>query len=139
MNEKNNSNPLIYVHAGYRNLKSFQIAQLVYDVTVRFCNRYIGKRSRTHDRMAHGAAQVKNGLYGPDGRYDEISANAALVLIGVTCRLPDRQINSLADRFEKKAASQKNCITSVLKSGEIMISDSSFIASIMSIQSINVH
>lgn len=28
---------LIPTHGGYRNLKSFQIAQLVYDVTVRFC------------------------------------------------------------------------------------------------------
>ena len=36
-------------------LKSFQISQLVYDVTVRFCNRYIEKRSRTHDQMVQAA------------------------------------------------------------------------------------
>jgi four helix bundle protein len=46
---------LMPVHGGYRNLKSFQVAQLVYDVTVRFCNRYIGKRSRTHDQMVQAA------------------------------------------------------------------------------------
>jgi hypothetical protein len=40
--------PLIPKHGGYRKLKSFQIAQLVYDVTVRFCDRYIERRSRTH-------------------------------------------------------------------------------------------
>jgi len=28
--------PLLPVHGGYRHLKSFQIAQLAYDVTVRF-------------------------------------------------------------------------------------------------------
>jgi four helix bundle suffix protein len=47
--------PLIPKHGGYRRLKSFQVAQLVYDVTVRFCDRYIDKRSRTHDQMVQAA------------------------------------------------------------------------------------
>lgn len=46
---------LIPVHGGYRKLKSFQVAQLVFDVTVRFCDRYIDKRSRTHDQMVQAA------------------------------------------------------------------------------------
>jgi four helix bundle suffix protein len=49
------SEPLIPKHGGYRKLKSFQVAQLVYDVTVRFCDRYIDKRSRTHDQMVQAA------------------------------------------------------------------------------------
>jgi four helix bundle suffix protein len=36
-------------------LKSFQVAELVYDVTVRFCDRYIDRRSRTHDQMVQAA------------------------------------------------------------------------------------
>lgn len=47
--------PLIPKHGGYRRLKSFQVAQLIYDVTVRFCARYIDKRSRTHDQMVQAA------------------------------------------------------------------------------------
>src|SRR5512145_2184126 len=47
--------PLIPKHGGYRKLKSFQVAQLVYDVTVRFCDRYVEKRSRTHDQMVQAA------------------------------------------------------------------------------------
>ena len=47
--------PLIPPHGGYRKLKSFQVAQLAYDVTVRFCDRYIDKRSRTHDQMVQAA------------------------------------------------------------------------------------
>ena len=47
--------PLIPKHGGYRRLKSFQIAQLCYDVTVRFCDRYIDKRSRTHNQMVQAA------------------------------------------------------------------------------------
>src|SRR5690606_24057120 len=39
----------------YRQLKSFQLAQLVYDVTARFCDRYIDRRSRTHDQMVQAA------------------------------------------------------------------------------------
>ena len=46
---------LIPKHGGYRKLKSFQVAQLSYDVTVRFCDRYIDKRSRTHDQMVQAA------------------------------------------------------------------------------------
>ena len=46
---------LIPKHGGYRKLKSFQVAQLVYDMTVRFCDRYIEKRSRTHDQMVQAA------------------------------------------------------------------------------------
>jgi len=46
---------LIPKHGGYRKLKSFQVAQLIYDVTVRFCDRYIEKRSRTHDQMVQAA------------------------------------------------------------------------------------
>lgn len=46
---------LIPKHGGYRKLKSFQVAQLVYDVTVRFCNKYISSYSRTKDQMVQAA------------------------------------------------------------------------------------
>jgi len=46
---------LIPQHGGYRHLKSFQVAQLVYDVTVRFCARYIDRKSRTVDQMVQAA------------------------------------------------------------------------------------
>ncbi len=46
---------LIPKHGGYRRLKSFQIAQLVYDVTVRFCDRYVSRWSRTRDQMVQAA------------------------------------------------------------------------------------
>jgi four helix bundle suffix protein len=53
--------PLIPKHGGYRNLKSFQLAQLIYDVTVRFCDLFIDKRSRTHDQMVQaGRSGVQN-------------------------------------------------------------------------------
>lgn len=46
---------LIREHGGYRNLRSFQVAQLIFDVTVRFCEKFIDKRSRTNDQMVQAA------------------------------------------------------------------------------------
>ena len=46
---------LIPKHGGYRKLKSFQVSQLVYDVTVRFCEKYVSKFSRTRDQMVQAA------------------------------------------------------------------------------------
>ncbi len=51
----NDKEPLIPKHGGYRRLKSFQVAQLVYDLTARFCDLYVEKRSRTHDQMVQAA------------------------------------------------------------------------------------
>ncbi|MFO7974265.1 MAG: four helix bundle suffix domain-containing protein [Candidatus Hydrogenedentota bacterium] len=42
-------------HGGYRKLRSYQSAQHVYDATVAFCNRFVEKRSRTHDQMVQAA------------------------------------------------------------------------------------
>lgn len=46
---------LILPHGGFRKMKSFQTARLVYDATVLFCNQYIEKKSRTHDQMVQAA------------------------------------------------------------------------------------
>jgi len=46
---------LIPKHGGYRKLKSFQLSQLCYDITVRFCDRYIDRFSRTKDQMVQAA------------------------------------------------------------------------------------
>ncbi len=48
-------NELLPTHGGYRNLKSFQISRLVYDVTARFCYLYIDRKSRTRDQMIQAA------------------------------------------------------------------------------------
>lgn len=42
-------------HGGFRKLRSFQSAQLAYDGTVIFCDRFIDRRSRTHDQMVQAA------------------------------------------------------------------------------------
>jgi four helix bundle suffix protein len=49
------SEKLIPAHGGYRKLKSFQISQLVYDITVRFVERYVDRGSRSRDQMVQAA------------------------------------------------------------------------------------
>jgi len=53
MSDKANKSPpgLIPPHGGYRELKSYQNAEIVYDATVAFCDRFVDRRSRTHDQM----------------------------------------------------------------------------------------
>ena len=46
---------LLLPSGGYRRLKSFQLAQLVYDITVRFVELYIPPESRTCDQMVQAA------------------------------------------------------------------------------------
>src|SRR5256885_15833829 len=40
---------------GYRTLRSYQVATLIYDGTVSFCDRFVDKRSRKHDQMVQAA------------------------------------------------------------------------------------
>ncbi len=47
--------PLLPKHGGYRRLKSFQVARLCYDVTVRFSHRYTLSSRRTEDQVVQAA------------------------------------------------------------------------------------
>jgi hypothetical protein len=61
--EKDHSQPsLIPPHGGYRELKSYQNAEIVYDATARFCDRFIDRRSRTHDQMVQAARSGKQNI-----------------------------------------------------------------------------
>ena len=53
---------LIPPHGGYRDLKSYQMAEIVHDATLIFCDRFIDKRSRTHDQISQQAKKHLAGL-----------------------------------------------------------------------------
>jgi len=60
--------PLIPKHGGYRDLLSFQLSRLIFDITIRFCDKFIGRRSRTHDQMVQAARSgVQNIAEGSQG------------------------------------------------------------------------
>lgn len=49
-------------HGGYQNLLSYQKTKIVYDATVYFCDRFIDRRSRTHDQMVQAARSGKQNI-----------------------------------------------------------------------------
>lgn len=49
-------------HGGYRNLKSYQSAEIIYDATVVFCGRFVSRYSRTHDQMIQAARSGKQNI-----------------------------------------------------------------------------
>jgi len=52
----------IPAHGGYEDLLSFQKARIVYDGAVHFCERFVDKRSRTHDQMVQAARSGKQNI-----------------------------------------------------------------------------
>ena len=49
-------------HGGYEDLLSFQKARVVYDGTVRFCERFLEKRDRTVGQMVQAARSGKQNI-----------------------------------------------------------------------------
>ena len=49
-------------HGGYEVLLSFQKARIVFDGTVRFCDRFVDKRSHTRDQMVQEARSGKQNI-----------------------------------------------------------------------------
>jgi four helix bundle suffix protein len=119
-----NQEPLIPKHGGYRKLKSFQMAEIVYDATMAFCNRFISKRSRTHDQMVQAARSGKQNiaegsqasgtsrkfelklvsvarasLEDMEQKPDKIAANAMICVIHQTNYLLDQQLRQLEKQF----------------------------------------
>lgn len=74
--------PLIPKHRGYRKLKTFQLAQIIYDITVRFTRRYVDGWSRTRDQMIQAARSgVQNIAEG--SQVSGTSKKSEMVLTGV--------------------------------------------------------
>ena len=86
-NEKQNqpsqtSPQLIPPHGGYRELQSYQMAEIVFDATVGFCDRFIDRRSRTHDQMVQAARSGKQNI-AEGSMASGTSKKSELKLIGV--------------------------------------------------------
>ena len=63
MSEKEkNTEGFIPTHGGYRNLFSYQKAEIVYDGTVYFTNRFFKKYDRTIDQMVQAARSGKQNI-----------------------------------------------------------------------------
>ena len=49
-------------HGNYRQLLSYRKAEIVFDITYRFCQRFLAKSDRTIDQMIQGARSGKQNI-----------------------------------------------------------------------------
>jgi four helix bundle suffix protein len=67
---------------GYRKLRSFQTATVIYDATVAFCERFVDKRSRTRDQMVQAARSGRQNI-AEGSRASATSSQTELRLVNV--------------------------------------------------------
>lgn len=82
MTDRTASLNLIPPHGGYRELQSYRMAEIVYDATVVFCDRFIDRHSRTHDQMVQAARSGKQNI-AEGSMASGTSKKTELKLIGV--------------------------------------------------------
>jgi four helix bundle suffix protein len=61
-NDKQNPEGFIPLHGGYRNLITYQKAEIIYDGTIYFTNRFFGKYDRTIGQMVQAARSGKQNI-----------------------------------------------------------------------------
>ncbi len=67
---------------GYRQLRSFQTATIIYDATYRFCEKFLDSRSRTVDQMVQAARSGRQNI-AEGSRAGATSSNTELRLVNV--------------------------------------------------------
>ena len=82
MTDQNEPPRIIPPHGGYRELQSYQMAEIVFDATAVFCDRFIDRRSRTHDQMVQAARSVNQNI-AEGSMASGTSKKTELKLIGV--------------------------------------------------------
>lgn len=111
MNAKDDtrSADLIPPHGGYHDLKSYQNAEIVYDATVKFCDKFIDRRSRTHDQMVQAARSGKQNI-AEGSMASGTSKKTELKLVGVARASLEELLLDYEDflRQRKLAVWQKN-------------------------------
>ena len=90
-------------HGGFRSLKSYQMSEIVHDGTVKFCDRWIGRRSRTHDQMVQAARSGKQNI-AEGSMASGTSKKIELKLVGIARAsleelLLDKLLRQLEQRF----------------------------------------
>jgi restriction system protein len=76
------SGPRLRPSGGYRKLRSFQTATIIYDGTVSFCVRFLDKRSRTVDQMVQAARSGRQNI-AEGSRASATSSKTELRLVNV--------------------------------------------------------
>lgn len=90
------SESLIPKHGGYKNLLSYRLAELVYDITVLFCEKYVPVADRTNDQMVQSGRSGFQNI--AEGSVDSgVSKKSEIKLTGIAVGCMDE----LAKDYEK--------------------------------------
>ncbi len=90
---------------GYRRLRSFQVAEIVYDGTVSFCDRFVNKRSRTHDQMVQAARSGRQNI-AEGSRASATSSQTELRLVNVARASLDELLLDYEDFLRQRGLPQ---------------------------------
>lgn len=92
-------------HGGYRRLRSFQVTEIIYDGTVAFCDRFVDKRSRTHDQMVQAARSGRQNI-AEGSRASATSSQTELRLVNVARASLDELLLDYEDFLRQRGLRQ---------------------------------
>ena len=90
---------------GYRELRSFQVTTVIYDATVSFCDRFVDKRSRTHDQMVQAARSGRQNI-AEGSRASATSSQTELRLVNVARASLDELLLDFEDFLRQRGKRQ---------------------------------
>jgi restriction system protein len=90
---------------GYRALRSFRVATIVYDATVSFCDRFLDKRSRTVDQMVQAARSGRQNI-AEGSRAAATSSQTELRLVNVARSSLDELLLDYEDFLRQRGLPQ---------------------------------
>jgi four helix bundle protein len=90
---------------GYRELRSFQTATVIYDATVSFCDRFLEKRSRTRDQMVQAARSGRQNI-AEGSRAASTSSQTELRLVNVARASLDELLLDYEDFLRQRGKRQ---------------------------------
>jgi four helix bundle suffix protein len=94
-------------HGGYEKLLAYRKSQIIYDATVRFCDRFIDKRSRTHDQMVQ-AARSGNKNIAEGSQISGTSKESELKLTNVARASLEELLGDYRDYLRQRGLPQWN-------------------------------
>lgn len=94
-------NKIVSPHGGYKNLKSYQNTEIIYDLTVVFCDKYISKYSRTTDQMVQAARSGKQNI-AEGSQVSGTSKKSELKLVSVARGSLEELLNDYKDFLRQK-------------------------------------
>ena len=90
---------------GYRQLRSFQAATVIYDATVSFCARFLDQRSRTVDQMVQAARSGRQNI-AEGSRASATSTQTELRLVNVARASLDELLLDFEDFLRQRGLGQ---------------------------------